>query len=658
MIEKNKLKNILLLIDLFILNIIFFLLHFQKFQILIPSGVYLKLYPISISLWVVFSFYYDKYNLIIDNKFQIILRIIFWSSTMSLLFIVISISFSDMWSISRLFILSFTFSVTLIESILIIIFRYFIKIADIKIVSLKRNRDFISNKVFHLKWFIPGGISLIVIYILYNYFNNGSFQYNLFQEQNFLLLILSWGLSTLLTNRYKTPISINHYYEIAPYIKASILSFLFINFSYFILRIEYIFIRQLVSVLFIHSTFEIITYFLYFSERSKLNENQEFNYERVKNLNDSQKRLEIQKKVSKHKNDFLRSDLKQSLNQIKRKNIKDVIDFIWESINSEKIDKSKLSIFNTETSSNIKFLINNSNKLIINLHKINDFRRINEYFLDVYSKLENDGLLIGNFIPLESMNSHLRSKMPHFLYIILLPFHFFFYRVFPKLAFTKQIYFLLTRGKNRILSKAEILGRLSFCGYEVIEEKIIGYTSYFIARKINTISNEQYPSYGPIVKLKRIGYQGERIYVYKLRTMYPYSEFIQDHIYNKHDLGNSGKFKNDFRITSWGKVFRSYFIDEIPQIYNWLIGDIKLIGVRALSEHYFSLYPSKIQKLRIQAKPGLVPPYYADMPSSFEDIIKSEELYLLKKKRNPFLTDVKYFSKAFYNIIFRGARSE
>ena len=116
--------------------------------------------------------------------------------------------------------------------------------------------------------------------------------------------------------------------------------------------------------------------------------------------------------------------------------------------------------------------------------------------------------------------------------------------------------------------------------------------------------------------------------------------------------------KNDFRITSWGKVFRSYFIDEIPQIYNWLIGDIKLIGVRALSEHYFSLYPSKIQKLRIQAKPGLVPPYYADMPSSFEDIIKSEELYLLKKKRNPFLTDIKYFSKAFYNIIFRGARSE
>ncbi len=658
MIKKDKLRNIILLIDLFILNIIFFLLHFQKFQYLIPTGVYLKLYPISIFIWILFSFYYDKYNLVIDNNFLIILRIIFWSSAMSLLFIVISISFSDMWSISRLFILSFMFSITIIEIIFIIIFRYFIKIADIKIFSLKKDEDYLQSKVFHLKWFIPGGISLIIIYIITNYFNNGSFQYNLFQEQNFLLLILSWGLSTLLTNRYKTPISINHYYEIAPYIKASILSLLFINFSYFILRIEYIFIKQLVNVLIIHSTFEVITYFLYFSEKSKSSENKKFNFQRTQSLNHSQKRLEIKKKVGGYKNDFQKTDLKRSLDQIKRKNIKDVIEFIWESIKSENIDKNRLSIFNTKSSSNIKFLSNSSKKLIINLHKINDFRRINEYFLDVYSKLENDGLLVGNFIPLESMNEHLRSKMPHFLYIILLPFYFLVYRVFPKLAFTKQIYFIITKGKNRILSKAEVLGRLSFCGYEVIEEEIIGYTSYYIARKINTISKEQYPSYGPIVKLKRIGYHGERIYIYKFRTMYPYSEFIQDHIYKKYDLDNSGKFKNDFRITSWGKIFRSYFIDEIPQLYNWLIGDVKLIGVRALSEQYFGLYPRKIQKLRVDCKPGLVPPYYADMPSSFEEIVKSEELYLLKKKKNPLKTDIKYFLKAVYNITFHGARSK
>ena len=116
--------------------------------------------------------------------------------------------------------------------------------------------------------------------------------------------------------------------------------------------------------------------------------------------------------------------------------------------------------------------------------------------------------------------------------------------------------------------------------------------------------------------------------------------------------------KNDFRITAWGKIFRSYFIDEIPQIYNWLIGDIKLIGVRALSEQYFSIYPKHIQKLRIKSKPGLIPPYYADMPNSMEEIVESERIYLLKKEKNPLLTDIKYFSKALYNIIFHGARSK
>jgi lipopolysaccharide/colanic/teichoic acid biosynthesis glycosyltransferase len=248
--------------------------------------------------------------------------------------------------------------------------------------------------------------------------------------------------------------------------------------------------------------------------------------------------------------------------------------------------------------------------------------------------------------------------MPHFLYSILIPFYFTFFRVFPILTITKQIYFILTQGKNRVLSKSEVLGRLSFCGYETISEKVINDTCYFIAKKKRTVSQERYPSYGPIVKLKRIGYNGERIYIYKVRTMYPYSEFIQGDIYEKHHINRSGKFQNDFRITTWGKFFRAYFIDEIPQLYNWLIGDIKLVGVRALSEQYFNLYPKDIQELRVKSKPGLIPPYYADMPNSFEEIVNSEKKYLLEKEKKPIKTDLKYLTKAFYNIIFHGARSK
>ena len=140
--------------------------------------------------------------------------------------------------------------------------------------------------------------------------------------------------------------------------------------------------------------------------------------------------------------------------------------------------------------------------------------------------------------------------------------------------------------------------------------------------------------------------------------MYPYSEFIQGDIYEKNRLDVSGKMKDDYRITSWGKIFRRYFIDEIPQIFNWIRGDLNLIGVRALSEHYFSLYPKYLQLKRVKIKPGLIPPYYADLPKTFDEIIESEIKYLNKKEKKPFSTDLRYFSKSVFNIFFIGARSK
>ena len=140
--------------------------------------------------------------------------------------------------------------------------------------------------------------------------------------------------------------------------------------------------------------------------------------------------------------------------------------------------------------------------------------------------------------------------------------------------------------------------------------------------------------------------------------MYPFSEFIQKDVFEENNLDASGKFLNDFRITSWGRILRKYFIDEIPQIYNWLRSDINLVGVRAISKHYYNLYPKELQELRINFKPGLIPPYYADMPTTFDEIVESEVRYLQKKKEKPIITNMIYFVKALINIIFSGARSK
>ena len=165
------------------------------------------------------------------------------------------------------------------------------------------------------------------------------------------------------------------------------------------------------------------------------------------------------------------------------------------------------------------------------------------------------------------------------------------------------------------------------------------------------------PTYGPVISLKRVGKHGKIIHVYKLRTMHPFAEYLQDYVYKHNDLEEGGKFKNDFRVSTLGRYMRKLWIDELPMIFNLLKGDLKIVGVRPLSRHYFSLYTKELQERRIKYKPGLVPPFYADMPRTLEEIMQSELRYLEAYEKSPLMTDIRYFFKAFNNIIFKKARS-
>ncbi len=92
-------------------------------------------------------------------------------------------------------------------------------------------------------------------------------------------------------------------------------------------------------------------------------------------------------------------------------------------------------------------------------------------------------------------------------------------------------------------------------------------------------------------------------------------------------------------------------------LYNWIQGDLQLVGVRPLSQYKLGLYPPELQELRKKVKPGLVPAYYADLPNSFEELCASEQRYVEAFMKKPFLTQWRYFWKAFWNIAFKSARS-
>lgn len=322
-----------------------------------------------------------------------------------------------------------------------------------------------------------------------------------------------------------------------------------------------------------------------------------------------------------------------------------------------RIESPKTLIISTTSQFNLKAQLEKNFESIVNLKRINDMRFVNKFFEAANSKLIEGGLFIDFVETKNQRKERILSKFPPILNLIYYFFDFILKRIFPKFLLTKYIYFALTRGQNRVLTKAETFGRLYSCGFEVIAEKHSKGFLYFIARKIQEPFFPEEPSYGPFVKLKRVGKSGKLIKVYKLRTMHPYSEFLQNYIYDKEGLKEGGKFKSDFRISSIGKLLRMFWLDELPMLINWLKGDLKLVGVRPLSEHYFSLYPKDHQERRIKYKPGLVPPFYADNPKTLEEIIDSEKKYFDKYDKHPLLTDFSYFFRAFFNIIFKKYRS-
>lgn len=322
-----------------------------------------------------------------------------------------------------------------------------------------------------------------------------------------------------------------------------------------------------------------------------------------------------------------------------------------------KIEENKILCLSTTTRFNVEFQPDNYFRKIINLRRVNDIQYINKFFETVNRKLPAEGLFMGRVETKEQRKKRVLKKFPPGLNWIFYSIDFLIKRVFPKFMLTKKLYFLLTRGQNRVLSRAELLGRLYSCGFTEVDEKDIDGYYYFVMKKESSPVYDMNPTYGPFIKLSRVGKDGKLIRVYKFRTMHPYSEYLQDYVFRKNYLADGGKFNNDFRITSLGKIMRKLWLDELPMLFNIIKGDLKLVGVRPLSEHYFNLYNEELRNIRVHSKPGLIPPFYADLPKTLEEIQESEMRYLKAWKKHPVLTDIRYFRKAIWNIFMKRARS-
>jgi polysaccharide biosynthesis protein PslA len=108
----------------------------------------------------------------------------------------------------------------------------------------------------------------------------------------------------------------------------------------------------------------------------------------------------------------------------------------------------------------------------------------------------------------------------------------------------------------------------------------------------------KFTSTGPVFfSQERIGYKGKPFKMYKFRSM----------IHHAEKDGPSLSSENDPRITRWGKTMRKWRIDELPQLWNILIGEMSLVGPRPERRYYIDQIISRnpYYKYLLKVKPGL-----------------------------------------------------
>lgn len=139
-------------------------------------------------------------------------------------------------------------------------------------------------------------------------------------------------------------------------------------------------------------------------------------------------------------------------------------------------------------------------------------------------------------------------------------------------------------------------------------------------------------SSGPLIfKQKRVGKNGRFFNIYKFRSMHVDAEERKKELMEKNEMnGLMFKMTDDPRITKVGKFIRKTSIDELPQFFNVLKGDMSLVGTRPPTVDEFNKYES-YHKRRLSAKPGITGLWQVSGRSNidnFEDVVKLDLEYI------------------------------
>lgn len=160
---------------------------------------------------------------------------------------------------------------------------------------------------------------------------------------------------------------------------------------------------------------------------------------------------------------------------------------------------------------------------------------------------------------------------------------------------------------------------------------------------------------GPIFYTQeRIGKNGKKFKIYKFRTMIVNAQEVLNKILEenedlKKEWEANRKLKDDPRITKVGKILRKTSLDEFPQFINVLIGNMSLVGPRAVVEDELPKFGFAKNKI-LSVKPGITGYWAANGRSdtSYEERVKMESTYVDKFS---ILLDIKLLFKTVISVL-------
>lgn len=141
---------------------------------------------------------------------------------------------------------------------------------------------------------------------------------------------------------------------------------------------------------------------------------------------------------------------------------------------------------------------------------------------------------------------------------------------------------------------------------------------------------------------KRVGKDGKEFNIYKFRTM----------VSNAEKLGKQITVGKDNRITKVGAFLRKYKIDELPQLFNVLKGDMSLVGPRPEVPKYVALYNEEQRKV-LSVRPGitdLASLKYSDENDILGKVENPEEYYINVIMKDKLSLNLEYIEKS--NLFF------